>query len=152
MGKGNIVALSHALSGACALIASLVTKGGQQWWASFLKPLGFATFALGMLLFGVAVLYLGRAFQGNVQPVTEHLITNGPYRMVRHPLYLGMIISIAGLALGMGSIWGLAITLVVFLPLTLLRAGLEEAALHEKFGVTWQDYATRTYFFLPLLY
>ncbi len=152
MGKDDLVALGHALSGACALIAGLVTKGGQQSWASFFKPLGFAAFALGMLLFCVAVLHLGRAFKGNVQPVTEHLITNGPYRIVRHPLYVGMIVSIAGLALGMGSIWGLAITLMVFLPLTLLRARLEEAALHKKFGVTWEDYTARTYFFLPLLY
>lgn len=152
MGKDNLVALIHALSGACALIAIPITKGGLQPWASFLKPLGLAAFAFGMLLFGLAVLYLRRAFQGNVQPVTEHLIKKGPYRIVRHPLYLGMIISIGGLALGMSSMWGLTITLAVFLPLTLLRARLEETALHEKFGVIWQDYTTRTYFILPLIY
>ncbi len=152
MGKGNLVALLHALSGVAALVVGLSTKGGLQPWVSFLKPVGFAGFVLGMLLFTLAILYLRRAFQGNIHPVTENLIKDGPYRIVRHPLYLGMIISIGGLALGMRSVWGLIITLVVFLPLSVLRARLEETALHKKFGVIWEDYSKRTYFILPPVY
>ncbi|MGB3906752.1 MAG: isoprenylcysteine carboxylmethyltransferase family protein [Anaerolineae bacterium] len=152
MRKDNLIALLHALSGAVALIVGLMTKGGLQAWASFLKPLGFAAFVFGMLLFAYAVLHLRRAFQGNIQPVTENLIKEGPYRIVRHPLYLGMIISIAGLALGMRSMWGLITTFVVFLPLTVLRARLEETALHKKFGITWEEYTTQTYFIFPLVF
>jgi len=151
MGKDNFIALLHALSGAAALIVGLTTTGGLQARATFLKPLGFAVFVFGTVVFACAVLYLRRAFQGNVQPVTENLIKEGPYRIVRHPLYLGMIISITGLALGMRSMWGLIITFLVFVPLTVLRARLEEAALHKKFGILWEEYTKQTCFILPLI-
>ncbi len=71
---------------------------------------------------------------------------------MRRPLYLGMIISIAGLALGMRSMWGLITTFVVFLPLTVLRERLEETALRRKFGITWEEYTTQTYFIFPLVF
>jgi protein-S-isoprenylcysteine O-methyltransferase Ste14 len=152
MRKDNLIALLHALSGAGALIVGLISKGRFQASALFLKPIGFSIFIFGILLFTYSVLYLKKAFQGNVQPVTENLIREGPYRFVRHPLYLGMIISIVGLTLGMRSLWGLVTTTVVFLPLTFLRAKLEETALHKKFGIIWEEYTEQTYFIIPFLY
>jgi len=63
-----------------------------------------------------------------------------------------MIISIIGLAVGMRSIWALIIAFIMFFPFTLLRARLEEAALHNKFGKEWEEYIEQTYFLLPLIY
>lgn len=151
MSKGNFVALMHALSGAGALIAGITTKGGFLKTADGLKPVGHAVFGAGMLLFVISVLFLRDAFRGNVDPVTEHLVCKGPYRWVRHPLYLSMLITIVGLAIGTRSIWGLALSLGVFLPLTVLRAKLEEAALHAKFGTAWEAYAAKTRFIIPLI-
>jgi hypothetical protein len=54
MGKVNLVALLHALSGAAALIASVYTQAGFMASEGFIKPLGFAIFGTGIVLFAVA--------------------------------------------------------------------------------------------------
>lgn len=149
MAKVNLVALSHALSGAAAIIASLYTQNGFLASVSLIRPLGFAIIAVGMLLFGVTIIYLGRAFLGEVEPVTNRLITTGPYRFVRHPLYLSMFVTVIGLAVALRSLWGILIALAVFVPLGLYRASLEEQALAQRFGEEWQAYARRTHFLLP---
>jgi protein-S-isoprenylcysteine O-methyltransferase Ste14 len=104
MGKANLVALLHALSGAGALVASLYTETDLLPAARFIKLLGFAVFGAGMLLFVVATVYLRRAFLGNIEPVTDRLITSGPYRWVRHPLYLGMFVAALGVAIAFRSL------------------------------------------------
>lgn len=152
MGKVKWVALLHALSGAAALIASLYTQTDILASVSLIKPLGLAIFAVGMLLFSVAVAYLRRAFFGDVEPVTDRLVTTGPYRMVRHPLYLGMFVATTGLAIAFRSLWGMLITLAVFVPVGLYRARLEERALVQRFGANWELYVQRTFFILPPLY
>jgi protein-S-isoprenylcysteine O-methyltransferase Ste14 len=151
MSKGNLVSLLHALSGVSALVAGIMTKGGFLMNSDFLKPIGFSISVAGMLLFAISAIFLRDAFRGNVNPITEHLVCNGPYRFVRHPLYLSMLITIVGLVLGMRSIWGLVITVGVFLPLTVLRAKLEETALHAKFHSEWVEYAAKTWFLIPLI-
>ena len=117
-----------------------------------MKPLGWGIFALGMGLFAYAALHLRSAFAGNVLPVTDEPVTTGPYRLVRHPLYLAMIISILGLTIGLRSAWGALLLLVAFVPSAVYRAKLEERLLAERFGEVWQHYAERTYLMFPPLY
>jgi protein-S-isoprenylcysteine O-methyltransferase Ste14 len=152
MSRANLVALLHALSGAGAMIASLYTKTDFLASVRVIKPLGFVIFGAGMLLFVVTVAYLKKAFLGNVEPVTDTLITAGPYKLVRHPLYLGMVISTIGLAVGLRSLWGVLVVFLIFIPAGLWRARLEEDALAQKFGKEWEDYAKRTYFMFPPVY
>jgi protein-S-isoprenylcysteine O-methyltransferase Ste14 len=149
VGRVNLVALLHALSGAAALLASPYTETPFWAGADLVKPLGLALCGAGMLLFVLAVATLKRAFLGDVEPVTDRLITTGPYRLVRHPLYLGMVGTTLGLAIAFRSLWGLLITVGAFLPLGLYRARLEEAALARRFGDEWARYASRTPFLLP---
>jgi protein-S-isoprenylcysteine O-methyltransferase Ste14 len=152
MGKVNLVALLHALSGAGALVASLYTETDFLASVRFVKPLGYAVFAGGVLLFVVSVAYLKRAFLGEVEPVTDRLIATGPYRLIRHPLYLSMFMATIGLAVAFRSLWGMLVTLAVFIPAGLWRARLEEEALAQRFGLEWEDYITKSYFILPPVY
>jgi len=152
MNKDDLIALLHAISGAGALIVGLLTRDSFHGLVTFLKPFGFVVFVIGMFFFTFSVLFLKEAFHGNVRPVTEKLIREGPYRWIRHPLYLSMIISIIGLVVGMRSLWGLTIAFIMFFPFTILRAKLEEAALHDKFGKEWEEYIEQTNFLLPLIY
>jgi protein-S-isoprenylcysteine O-methyltransferase Ste14 len=63
-----------------------------------------------------------------------------------------MVISIFGLALGMKSLWGLICVIVLFIPLSIYRAVLEERALAEIFTDEWNAYVKRTWFMFPLVY
>jgi len=152
MGKGDRIALLHALSGAGAMVVGLLTKGGLGGSPHLFKQVGLGVSGVGMLLFAYTVAFLRAAFLGNVEPVTEHLIRDGPYRRVRHPLYVSMLITILGFSLALRSIAGLAVAVAIFLPLTVLRARLEEASLRAKFGAEWEAYAAKTHFLLPLVF
>lgn len=152
MKRENLVALCHALTGVAVMVLSYFVKSDLLVPIDVLKPLGFALFVLGMMLFTFAVITLKEAFLGNIEPVTETLVTTGPYKYVRHPVYLGMVISVLGLALGMKSLWGLICVIVIFVPLGIYRAKLEEMALVEAFGNQWDDYVRQTYFMFPPLY
>jgi len=149
MNRENLVALLHALSGVAAMVVSLFTKTELLISVGFVKPAGLLIFSLGMLLFTFAAACLGKGFLGNVQPVSDKLVTSGPYRLVRHPVYLGMAISVFGLALGMRSVWGLVATLLWFVPVGIYRARLEERGMAHKFGAAWEEYVRRTYFMFP---
>jgi protein-S-isoprenylcysteine O-methyltransferase Ste14 len=152
VGEVNLVALLHALSGAAALVVSPYTETALLASSKLIKPLGFAVFAGGMLLFIACVIYLKRAFLGDVEPVTDRLIATGPHRWVRHPLYLSMILATIGLAIAFRSLWVSVIVLFVFVPAGLWRARLEEQALEPRFGQEWEDYVAGTYFILPPVY
>ena len=152
MRRQNVVALLHALSGAASMVASVATRGEIALRAGSLKFVGLASFGAGMLLFAVAVATCGRAFLGEVEPVTDRLVTGGPYRLVRHPVYLGMLVTTLGIALGLGSIGGLLLAGFIFLPMALWRARLEDAALARRFGREWEAYAAHTSTLVPGVY
>ena len=108
---------------------------------------------------GIAMLpllaWIFRSIGLNISPshATRHghtLVTHGPYRLVRHPLYTtGTLLSVA-LALLTGLWWPLA-WLVPGLLLLLRRTPLEEARLVEAFGDRYLDYRERTGRYLPRL-
>jgi protein-S-isoprenylcysteine O-methyltransferase Ste14 len=152
MSKPNAISLLHALSGAAAMVVSILTKDQIGAPRAVFRPLGFALFAFAMLLFSYAVLHLREAFGGNVEPVTDKLIRSGPYRWIRHPLYLAMIIMIIGISIATRSWVGLVFTMLVFIPLTIARLRLEDDALNARFGSEWEAYAKRTGALIPYLY
>jgi len=83
---------------------------------------------------------------GEVGPNLDHLVTTGPYRWCRHPLYLSFILIILGLDLMFGSPAGILATLLLALPSMIYRARLEEKALADRFGEEWEAYRERTRF------
>ena len=79
------------------------------------------------------------------------LITEGPYSMVRHPLYVFSLIGAIGIGLASENILILAVMIIFYLlyyPLTIL---VEEKKLTDKFGQAYLDYTNRTPRFLPKL-
>jgi protein-S-isoprenylcysteine O-methyltransferase len=152
MKREDLPALWHVLTGLVVMGISFWTRSDAWIPKDIAKPLGMSVFAVGMAVFTWALVYLKGAFLGNVSPVTDRLIRNGPYRWVRHPLYLGMVVALFGLALGMGSPWGVAGVVALFFPAGAYRAKQEERALAREFGQEWQDYADRTCFLIPWLW
>jgi protein-S-isoprenylcysteine O-methyltransferase Ste14 len=99
-----------------------------------LVAVGFAVWLL------VSALFLGRSF--GVLPEARALVTRGPYRFSRHPVYLGEIGACVGLAIAAPSARNSAALLVV-ITAQLLRTRLEERALTEAFP-HYADYARAT--------
>ncbi len=113
---------------------------------------GVALYAAGFLLMHRAEAHLGRLFSVQVAVQEGHrLVTDGPYRLVRHPRYLGIIAFAAGLALVFRSWPALALAVAVKLVL-LWRIRDEEALMAEEFGEEWAAYARRSWRLLPWVY
>jgi protein-S-isoprenylcysteine O-methyltransferase Ste14 len=71
---------------------------------------------------------------------TTALVRTGPYRFSRNPMYLGMLILYAALALAFGVLWSLALLPVLLLVLDRLVVPREEAYLERKFGDDYRAY------------
>ena len=74
---------------------------------------------------------------------THAIIEDGPYRLSRNPLYVGMLALYAGLALLAPTLWGLVLLPAAVLLVTWGAIRPEERFLHERFGAAYDDYARR---------
>ena len=98
------------------------------------------------------VFVLGRRFSGLVAIQPGHtLVTNGIYRTVRNPSYLGMLVLSLGWALAFRSLVGVVLALINIVPL-IARIRSEEALLHAQFGEQYDVYRRRTWRLVPGLY
>ncbi len=82
----------------------------------------------------------------------RQLIQNGPYHIIRHPVYAGVILIGLGLTLGYSSLAGLAAILLVLFPALVYRILIEDKLLAEDFGVQFVEYARRTRRLIPGLW
>lgn len=117
------------------------------------QPAHFWILIFGALLYfpGMAFTLWGRLALGKNYFVStgfgaqlfEHhqLITSGPFAIVRHPMYAGLILASIG-ALLIYFTWT-TLYFALFAPLTLVRARREEQALASEFGEQWMEYCRR---------
>jgi protein-S-isoprenylcysteine O-methyltransferase Ste14 len=134
------------LACAVAMLAVVPVGGPDSGTPSALLLAGDAVAVGGSLWIFASVLALGRCF--GVLPEARGLVTRGPYRLVRHPVYLGEIAALAGLTLAAPALSHVAI-LAVFVLAQSVRMGLEEKALTEAFP-EYVAYAARTSRLLPI--
>lgn len=91
---------------------------------------GGALFALGMALRYWSMWALGPRWSTRVYVLPMPLVRRGPYRFLPHPIYVGVTLEIAGLALAVGAWWTLALVLPLHLLALRRRIAVEVAALH----------------------
>jgi len=106
--------------------------------------LGAAVFALGLALLGWSVATMRRAgtrFETN-QPSTR-IVSTGPYRFVRNPIYVGMFLALTALAIGIDSLWPLIALAPFYLVIRYGVVAREEAYLERKFGDAYLDYKAK---------
>jgi protein-S-isoprenylcysteine O-methyltransferase Ste14 len=141
----------NVLTGLGTLVTGLAVELRLPLPPDVAKLLGLTVLAVGIGLIAWAVFHIRSAFLGEVEPTVERLATDGPYRFVRHPAYLGMTIALLGATIAMRSWPAILVLFFLFLPSEIYRAKLEEQALARKFGPQWESYAEQTPFLLPFI-
>jgi protein-S-isoprenylcysteine O-methyltransferase Ste14 len=116
---------------------------------SFLRWLGVALSAIGYGFIFWSGLALGKQYSPEVTIQKDHqLITSGPFRWIRHPRYLGVILLTIGFSLVFRSWIGLALS-PFLIAVLLLRIHDEEALLKNEFGAEWDAYCRTSARLLP---
>jgi protein-S-isoprenylcysteine O-methyltransferase Ste14 len=100
---------------------------------------------LGTILSVYCIWHLGRSF--SIMATARNLVTEGPYSLVRHPLYAAELVTIVGVVIGNWSVSALAVG-AIWLGLQIRRAHNEEAVLREAFP-EYTDYAARVPMMVP---
>jgi len=120
--------------------------------ANYTRTFGVVLVIAGSLLRLTAVAYLRRLHSGFVTIQSQHrLITGGPYKLIRHPSYLGALIFLIGIPLTFGAWFPLLAIPGVMVGLK-WRINDEEALLNEHFGSEYQQYQEKTWRLLPYIY
>ena len=131
--------------------------GGARPSLPLLSPAALAG-ALAVLLLMGGALYLfaasssalGKNWSFEARMRTDHqLIRNGPYARVRHPIYLGMLLFLLGLAVAFGHWLQLVVALPLFIVGTSIRTKLEDRLLGGQFGKEFEEYARSTPALIP---
>jgi protein-S-isoprenylcysteine O-methyltransferase Ste14 len=123
-------------------------------WAQVELPLGLRWTGVGLMALMVPLLYwMFSTLGNNITPTVatreaHQLITSGPYRYIRHPLYTFGTISFLGGVLAAANLLMLSAA-VVGLWAIFMRTPIEERKLVEKFGSEYQGYMARTGRYLP---
>jgi len=127
----------------------------KEFWTidgETVRWLGVVLFALGCALRMWPVFVLGRRFSGLVAIQPGHtLVTTGIYSVIRHPSYLGLLITALGWCLAFRSGVGLILTALILVPLV-ARIRAEDALLLSQFGPEYEAYRAPTSRLIPGIY
>lgn len=123
----------------------------------FVRPL-FEYIALLLVIGGIAlrwssIIYLGREFTVNVAIIEGHrLVTSGPYKLIRHPSYTGLILIFIGLGIHSNHAVGLLALSVPIFWAVINRIKIEERAMEDFFGSEYAEYRKTTKKLVPGVY
>jgi protein-S-isoprenylcysteine O-methyltransferase Ste14 len=140
--------------GIAAIGVVLLVRGvgghSLQIHSTVIAVIGTVLFVLGLALAIWARLILGRNWgMPMTQRAEPELVTAGPYRLVRHPIYSGILLGMLGTALAI-SLIGLGITLILGI-FFVYSATVEERNLTATFPSAYPAYRARTKMIIPFL-
>jgi protein-S-isoprenylcysteine O-methyltransferase Ste14 len=112
-----------------------------------------AALTVGGLLFAVwAREHLGRNWSSSVTIKQDHeLITTGPYSVVRHPIYTGILGGFLGLAIAISEVRGFVVFILIFVGFW-AKFSMEEKWMRSQFGETYAAYVRRTAALVPYVF
>ena len=142
----------------CVLAALVLYAVNPPWLSAFAIPfpmwvrwIGVGLTVLSILLLVWVHHTLGTHWSTSLQLQEKHtLVTSGPYRWVRHPMYTVLFGFFVGVLL-ISAFWPVALLVVVSILMLYARIGKEEAMMIEQFGDAYRAYMRRTGRLLPRL-
>jgi protein-S-isoprenylcysteine O-methyltransferase Ste14 len=157
--EGLFILVTLRLLGFACWLAVILWLINPRWmmWSSLPVPItarwmGVFLVASGAALTGWTLRSLGRNLTDTVVTRQSHtLVFHGPYRWVRHPLYLAVLTLTTGLSLATANGFFFVMGLAIF-TLIAIRTSIEERNLVARFGAEYRAYMDRTGRFFPRLH
>ena len=119
--------------------------------SSVLQGIGLALFVIGLALAIWARLYLGKNWGMPMsEKVDPELVTTGPYRLIRHPIYAGIILAMIGTAIAVSLYW-LAAVVVIGSYFT-YSAFVEERIMARTFPDSYPAYKRSSKRLIPFVF
>ena len=136
------------------LVTAIALGIGLQWlvplaWIYGLAALEATAMGVAMIVAAVAIdIWAAIVFRNHRTTIMPHqrsvrLVTRGPFRFSRNPIYVGNLMVIAGLGLVLSNPWLLVLTPVLGFALHQLAIRREERHLEALFADQWRDYKAR---------
>ncbi len=129
-----------------AVVAAKILLSETQYFNPLIPTLGFIIACIGIVIRGISIHTLQDAFNIYVAvPQNKKIIRNGIYKNIRHPSYLGLLLSYLGLGIILSNWISL---LFIFLPIfvaILHRIKIEEQVLIDALGEEYLDYCKSSY-------
>jgi protein-S-isoprenylcysteine O-methyltransferase Ste14 len=151
------IGLACALFGLAILpgfyVATGIPKIADYPASVWAVALGTIIFATALWVFRISHKVLGRNWSISLQIREQHrLVSDGPYALVRHPMYTSFLLMALGQAFLLPNLLVDLAGLVGFAVLFFLRVNKEERMMLENFGPQYRDYMKRTKRIIPYLY
>ncbi len=149
-GRRGIFGRGARLLVAVFVLTRVLVGSGSTIQEQPIRVAGAVAFAAGAGIAVWARIHLGRNWG---MPMTRkqepELVTSGPYRLIRHPIYTGVLLAMLGTALAADVYWfaAFAITAAYFL----YSARVEERVMASAFPVAYAAYRTRTKMLIPFV-
>jgi protein-S-isoprenylcysteine O-methyltransferase Ste14 len=137
------------------LLLTMIALGiGLQWlvplpWIYGLAALEATVLGVAMVIAALAIhIWAAIVFRNHKTTIMPHqpstqLVTSGPFRFSRNPIYVGNLMVVAGLGLVLSNLWLLVVTPVLGLTLHKLAIEREERHMEALFNDRWRDYKAR---------
>jgi protein-S-isoprenylcysteine O-methyltransferase Ste14 len=140
---------------AVGITVASVLQGNSKFffpsrWSDTVFWIGLCIMVLGFGLRIWAVIILGASFRTTVETHTDQqVVRSGPYRLVRHPSYSGLILMCCGYGIAIQNWLSLAFAVVLPLVALLYRIRIEEAVLVSSLGSDYKKYQSETKKLIP---
>jgi len=132
-------------------IGQKVMTGRVPFWFPGQRIAGSVVIAIGAALASSSLVYF-RSWRFRAAIDEDHeLATAGPFRVIRHPIYMGLNLLALGSAIWVPTLWTWIAVALMALGSD-LRARAEEKLLDVAFGRAYADYRSRTRRFVPFIY
>lgn len=141
---GLMLAIPHLLG--ATLAQPFHVRTPEWFWTSVALLVGGLGFAI------LARVYLGRNWSGFVTVKRDHeLIRSGPYAVVRHPIYSGLILALLGTVLAIDR-WSALLGLALMIAGLIRKMTIEEQIMIKQFGGAYVQYRNRVSSLMPFIF